>query len=491
MKLWEMSVFGGILILVILIVRRLFQDKVPQRTFLVLWMVALVRLLVPVSVAAPWSVYPLLEDVGITTPIGQFVELMQPTEYRELVQESARNEENDRGQMVPVIWERVKLHGSISVWTAVYFGGMLLCAGFYLFTYLKCYRVFWIALPVEDSGIQEWVASFGMKRQVQVRQSSLVSTPMTYGILHPVILLPKGIQWENPQQIRFALTHEMVHIQRFDVAKKMLFVIAVCIHWCNPLVWVMNVLANRDIELACDERVLQYFGREARADYALSLISLAERNSKFSSFPSCRLAGRMDIHIMEERIVAIMKKKKPTIGAMARAGILVAFVIVLFAASALQKDTGEDYVVMAKDEASAGTEVVKSDKVADLREISDSSGFILLPVPKSDPSEISSREGLDSEAVYEGEGEEPWLLQLYQNIYHSEEFPEYEEFGLSYDEENGYFMYRGEIVGYFKDEMEPGLFRMFTEEEGTIGLVVLRDSSWNMEGFQEEEIKKR
>lgn len=90
------------------------------------------------------------------------------------------------------------------------------------------------------------------------------------------------------------LTHEMVHIQRFDVARKLLFVIAVCIHWCNPLVWVMNVLANRDIELACDERVLQYFGQESRTAYALSLISLAERNNKDSILSGLPFGGTYD-----------------------------------------------------------------------------------------------------------------------------------------------------------------------------------------------------
>ena len=73
---------------------------------------------------------------------------------------------------------------------------------------------------------------------------------------------------------------------------------------------------------------------------------------------------------------------------------------------------------------------------------------------------------------------------LCQNIYHSEEYPEYEKSGLIYDEENGHFLYQGEIVGYFKDEMEPGLYRRFTDEEGTVGIVALRDESWNFVGFR-------
>lgn len=500
MKLWEMSISGGILILAIFVLRRLFRNKVPKRTFVILWMVALVRLLVPVSVNAPWSIHTWLQIENwmqeyTGSSAKDWIQEYETRDEESFVQEKMGNEEKNQEQNFQTIWKSLGLQDAVSVWTVIYFGGMLLCAGFYLFTYVKYYGKFQMALPVEDCAVWEWVASFPLRRKVKVRQSDLISTPMTYGILHPVILLPKGVKWENPQQIPFVITHEMVHIQRFDVARKLLFVISVCIHWWNPLVWGMSVLANQDIELACDEGVLQYFGKENKAAYALSLISLAERNTELASCPACRLFGRMvrgsvgngfGKDAMEERIVAIMKNKKITIGAVTRAGILVIFVIVLFVASGLQKDTKdtrEDYVAVEKEQAPIDTQVVRTEKVADLREIS--GGMIFLPVPIKDPSEISKEWDLDSEIVYEAE-EETGLLELYQNICHSKEFPEYEKFGLSYDEDEGHFVYQGEIVGYFKDEIEPGLFRRFTDHVGTIGLVVLRDGSFNMTGFQEK-----
>ena len=76
MQLWEMSISGGVLIVVILVLRRLFQNKVPKRTFLVLWTVAVVRLLVPVAVDAPWNLHSWLEQIGVTARLGELAELV-------------------------------------------------------------------------------------------------------------------------------------------------------------------------------------------------------------------------------------------------------------------------------------------------------------------------------------------------------------------------------------------------------------------------------
>lgn len=76
--------------------------------------------------------------------------------------------------------------------------------------------------------------------------------------------------------------HEYVHIRRFDCLLKLLLTAALCLHWLNPLVWVMYLLANRDIELCCDEVVLPRMGLEKRSVYAMTLIDLEEQKSGLS-----------------------------------------------------------------------------------------------------------------------------------------------------------------------------------------------------------------
>ena len=101
-----------------------------------------------------------------------------------------------------------------------------------------------------------------------------ISSPLTFGVLRPVILVPKKTDWTDETALRYVLEHEFVHIQRFDVLSKLLLIAAVCVHRFNLLVWVMYVLANRDLELSCDETVLRRFGGDVRAAYARVLIRM-------------------------------------------------------------------------------------------------------------------------------------------------------------------------------------------------------------------------
>ena len=101
-----------------------------------------------------------------------------------------------------------------------------------------------------------------------------ISSPLTFGVLRPDILVPKKTDWTDETALRYVLEHEFVHIQRFDVLSKLLLIAAVCVHRFNPLVWVMYVLANRDLELSCDETVLRRFGGDIRAAYARVLIRM-------------------------------------------------------------------------------------------------------------------------------------------------------------------------------------------------------------------------
>jgi beta-lactamase regulating signal transducer with metallopeptidase domain len=103
-----------------------------------------------------------------------------------------------------------------------------------------------------------------------------IAVPLTYGIWRPVILLPKIISSKDEWRLKYILAHELVHIKRFDTLRKWLLAAALCIHWFNPLVWAMYVLANRDIELACDEAVVRAFGQTSRSQYALALIGMEE-----------------------------------------------------------------------------------------------------------------------------------------------------------------------------------------------------------------------
>ena len=129
--------------------------------------------------------------------------------------------------------------------------------------------------------------------------------------------------------MQYVLTHEYVHIRRFDSITKLVLIVVLCVHWFNPLVWAMYILANRDIELSCDEAVIRLFGEDTKAAYARTLIGMEETRSGLT--PLCNNFSK---NAIEERITAIMKIRKVSMLSLVLALALVVGVTTGFATSA-------------------------------------------------------------------------------------------------------------------------------------------------------------
>ena len=110
------------------------------------------------------------------------------------------------------------------------------------------------------------------------------------------------MDWKNEKQLQYVLSHEYVHIYRYDAVTKLIVTLALCIHWFNPFVWVMYILFNRDIELACDESVIRQFGEKSKSAYSLMLINMEA--TKSGLLPFCNNFSK---NAIEERITAVMK----------------------------------------------------------------------------------------------------------------------------------------------------------------------------------------
>jgi hypothetical protein len=198
---------------------------------------------------------------------------------------------------------------------------------YFAFMYFKCRRAFSDSLPVSNDCILAWRKTHKLKRTYCIRYSDKITVPLTYGVFRPVILLPKRIDVSNETPLSYILTHEFVHIRRLDALTKLVATAAVCVHWFNPLVWIMYMLLNRDIELSCDESVVRELGEAPKSAYALMLIGMAEKHSAFA------LYSAFSKYAIEERINAIMKNKKSSIAGILGAALLVAGTAAVFATS--------------------------------------------------------------------------------------------------------------------------------------------------------------
>ena len=324
MSLLQMSFAWAVMILAIIVIRALAITFLPKKTFLALWGIAVMRLLLPFSLPSVFSVYSLIGNhIPMTAPakVQQAFEVLPP---------------EISGQMATMPGGISNTASPISVWTIIWGIGALVCALVFAIAYWKCRQEFQTSLPVDNDFIKGWLSSHQLKREISIRQSSRFSVPLTYGVLRPVILTPTSTDWENTKALQYVFAHEYVHIRRFDSITKLVLITGLCVHWFNPLVWAMYVLANRDIELSCDEAVVRLFGENTKAAYARSLISMEETRSGLT--PLC---NNFNKNAIEERITAIMKMKKTSVFSLVLALFLVFGVTTAFATSAVAMANGD------------------------------------------------------------------------------------------------------------------------------------------------------
>ena len=434
MSLVQMSLSAALMIVAIIILRALTIERFPKKTFLVLWWIALLRLLIPFSIPSVMSFYSWF-DPNLPAVVEQS-SAMEST-FEPVLDDSSETMENStQFEMTPIPdtdieYVEVKPSKSFSeiffdMLPVIWGVGIGVIAAFFGINYWKGIREFRMSLPVENEFVNEWLSSHQLRRNITIRQYDCIHTPLTYGIFRPVILLPKESLKQPPSTLNFILTHEWVHIRRFDCVTKILLTAALCIHWMNPLVWVMYLLFNRDIELSCDETVLHLLGRNRRSDYALALIDMEEQKGGFASFASG--FGR---NAIEERIRAIMKMKKASLITILAAVVVVACVSILFATSAKNNPIDTE-------------------------------------LPSSESEIVSDKILTDDDQTKQ----EVSVKTSKKTFSPAERFAELEKYGVMFvpsetDSTKGDLYYNGELVKYFADPNPSGNFTFSSETEGS------------------------
>ena len=516
MSLLQMSFLGTVIILLIVVLRAVLINRLPKKTFLILWWIALIRLLVPFSIKSVTSIYSLLQS--IYSDINP-VRTAQTTTFLPI----HGNMPEIANGLSEAMVQRTE---SISILSVIWLAGLLLCFGFFAVSYIKCYREFRFSLPVENDILEAWKEKHPLKRSLSIRQTETIAAPLSYGVIRPVILMPKNTEWKNIYQLRYVLEHEYVHIRRLDMLTKLIMIAAVCIHWFNPLVWVMYILFNRDLELSCDETVVRRFGMDIKSVYATALISMEEKKSGLT--PLCNSFSK---NAIEERIRAIMRIKKTSKFAVIISAVLVICVTGGFAtsASSLEKKTetaqenGETTVALnevniREDESLSSSdvewwtaeeyakwldeekEVLQSmigekaytggdgwfvwtqekvdetialyednlQKIKDGMKLSKSSDDAVGITMAYSPENIEYAKQ-EAETVTENKDSN-------ENVFSEEQLSEYAKAGITYQKETGFLMYDGKTIGYFRDEFKPGTYTISSKRGGTLRVEVQREN---------------
>lgn len=324
MTFLELSLSGGVFVLAIAAFRLLALRRLPKGTFVALWWLAAARLLLPLELASRFSIYTLLEALGPKAVPAAPDALPAPVFPAAPPVIAIPTQPAAMPAPAPA---------PFPVWTALRLSVGLLLAAWFLIRYVRWRRRFRESLPVECPGLDTW---FQLRRRVEVRVTDQIAAPLTYGLVRPVVLLPRTLDLTDEEALACVLAHERAHIRRLDGLLKLALTAALCLHWFNPAAWLLYALGNRDMELRCDEAAVLALGEDSRERYALALIRLAENKH----VPLCGFAHRNG---MEERIKAIMSIKKKSLLACFIALALVLGITTAFATSAKPAEADEPW----------------------------------------------------------------------------------------------------------------------------------------------------
>lgn len=310
LRIVELSWQAGVLALAVMLAR-LALRRAPKWAVCLLWVLVAVRLVLPVSLQSPVSLQAAQSPV--TTALYELPQTQEAAQKTDEMLSGGSAEpvtplpptEIVTAQPVPT----PKPVMTVSLLAAIWLAGVVMMLTYMLVSYLGIYRRVCTAVRLEDN----------------VYRCGSWGTPFVLGLLHPRIYVPEGMDDAALPQV---LAHERCHIRRGDHLVKPLAFLLLALHWFNPVLWAAYVLLGRDMENACDERVLRGVDGAGRAAYSRALVACAVRQRPAAV---CPLAfGEVAV---QERVKNAMNGKKPAIWAAVLLAIAAAIIAVCFLTS--------------------------------------------------------------------------------------------------------------------------------------------------------------
>ena len=303
-RIVEMSLAASIIIIAVLFLRLLLK-KAPKWISVLLWGIVAFRLVCPFTIESVLSLMP-SEEV-INTEILTHAATEVVTDVEEMPTNTVITEKSvDNLQLV------------VNIICYVWIAGVAVMLAYTIFSYWRLKKKIGTAVLLRDD----------------IYQSENVVSPFVLGIIKPKIYLPFNISEQNAENV---IAHERAHLSRKDHLWKPFGFLVLTLHWFNPLVWLGYVLLCRDIELACDEKVVENFDNEKKADYSQALLSCSVNRRVISA---CPLAfGEVGV---KNRMKTILNYKKPAFWIVVVSIVLCTVVAVCFLTSPIEKDEKEE-----------------------------------------------------------------------------------------------------------------------------------------------------
>lgn len=302
---------AGLLVLVILIVR-FFMKNTPKKYSCLLWALVAVRLLCPFTLSSNLSAFNLMDDR--TTHSGQveFFEYNGKTEKPEVLFRHPTVSANEYTSMyVEEKTSDLYLPTVVGIWTT----GSSVMLLYAAFSYLELRR--------------KVAASISYEKQVYICEE--IPGPFIFGIFRPVIYLSSGLSEQIKKSV---IAHERAHLSRKDHWWKPLSYVLLSMCWYNPMIWIAYILFCRDMEAACDEKVIAQMEKAERIAYSEALLACAIEKRFVNACPVA--FGENDV---KARVKRILYFKKPAVWVTGIVFVLICAVSILFLTNPLAKDS--------------------------------------------------------------------------------------------------------------------------------------------------------
>ena len=270
-KLVNMSIVASWLVLAVVLLRLVLR-RAPRAAVLILWALVGLRLILPFSLESAFSLVPNTQTIptdivgSVDLPTNNDILTIPPTQsgaQTPTVDITPTAPQTPAPSTEPSLSTKEIVVRTASVIWAAGVGAMLIYA---LASYIK------MKLKVRES--------VNVHGNVMVCDN--IPSPFILGIIRPRIYIPSST---DESDVHYVLAHEKAHLKRFDHIWKPLGFLVLSVHWFNPLVWLSYVLLCRDMELACDEKVIRTLSNDERADYTQALLQCSVRHVKVAACP--------------------------------------------------------------------------------------------------------------------------------------------------------------------------------------------------------------
>lgn len=301
LKLVNLSISASWLILAVLVLRVVLK-KAPKWVMPLLWGVVALRLVCLFSIESALSLIPSAE----TIPSEIVTETREPVLYEQATLDIVTNPTLPSAAEVPVGVSRQQAQVDFNIYSVLWLAGMAALLVHALVSAGKLKRKLATAILLRDN----------------IYESEFVDSPFVFGVVKPNIYLPMHM---DEGTAAYVIAHERAHLARRDHWWKVLGCLVLALHWFNPLVWVAYILFCRDIELACDEKVVKGLDGAARADYSQALLSCAAPKRAVAACPLAFGEGNIKM-----RVKSALHYRKPAFWVAAAAVLAVVIVAVCF-----------------------------------------------------------------------------------------------------------------------------------------------------------------